>query len=346
MALSPENERHAAQILAGTEGRKKGHKFERVLTDLINGIDWQKESFDNDYEDKHIIIGNPPYSIVSYIVNKEDLQDIRRIKASWLGGLATSGEGDLLKDNYGNSITKSKSDILLEFEYNNTRRIIGLSVKSCNNRQPTNAQLYFSTASAFSSFLRKNGIDVSNDAEIALKMFCGDDGYKPIDTLKEIEKRQSDSRRWFWEELPEKDRLEWKNIFKDYQDDITRLLLQKAYKDDPYPPRYVAHKTKKADNFKSTEIGIYTIDELIDLSKEYSGFVLKPYYIRKGTYKNDPNQHLAPRFGIVQMQRGGQKQHPTQLQFNLEAGYFYKLRTLYSSNDNQKTNKQQTLTSL
>ena len=36
-------------------------------------------------------------------------------------------------------------------------------------------------------------------------------------------------------------------------------------------------------------------------------------------------KHLAPRFGIVQMQRGGQKQHPDQLQFNLEAGYFYKL---------------------
>tara|TARA_R100000808_G_scaffold23266_1_gene51440 strand:- start:49 stop:249 length:201 start_codon:yes stop_codon:yes gene_type:complete len=34
--------------------------------------------------------------------------------------------------------------------------------------------------------------------------------------------------------------------------------------------------------------------------------------------------HEAPRFGIIQMQRGGQKQHPTQLQFNLEAGYFYK----------------------
>ena len=34
---------------------------------------------------------------------------------------------------------------------------------------------------------------------------------------------------------------------------------------------------------------------------------------------------MAPRFGIVQMQRGGQAQHPEQLQFNLQAGYFYKI---------------------
>lgn len=50
------------------------------------------------------------------------------------------------------------------------------------------------------------------------------------------------------------------------------------------------------------------------------------YAVRKGTYKDPLGvQHEAPRFGIVQMQRGGQKQHPTQLQFNLKAGYFYKI---------------------
>ncbi len=35
--------------------------------------------------------------------------------------------------------------------------------------------------------------------------------------------------------------------------------------------------------------------------------------------------HQAPRFGVIQMQRGGQKQHPEQLQFNLEASYFRKI---------------------
>lgn len=39
-------------------------------------------------------------------------------------------------------------------------------------------------------------------------------------------------------------------------------------------------------------------------------------------------KHKAPKFGVVQMQRGGQKQHPTQLQFNLKAGYFYALAKL------------------
>ena len=52
--------------------------------------------------------------------------------------------------------------------------------------------------------------------------------------------------------------------------------------------------------------------------------IKKGYSVRKGQYR-DPEgaEHEAPRFGIVQMQRGGQKQHPTQLQFNLKAGYFY-----------------------
>ena len=58
----------------------------------------------------------------------------------------------------------------------------------------------------------------------------------------------------------------------------------------------------------------------------YSGFSHKEYSVRKGSFK-DPEgvKHQAPRFGIIQMQRGGQKQHPTQLQFNLQAGYFYKI---------------------
>ena len=40
MALNPENKKHAAQILAGTTGRSAGHKFEELMTEIINGIDW------------------------------------------------------------------------------------------------------------------------------------------------------------------------------------------------------------------------------------------------------------------------------------------------------------------
>ena len=89
------------------------------------------------------------------------------------------------------------------------------------------------------------------------------------------------------------------------------------------------HKTKAAPNLGETEVAIYAIDELVELSARYQGFATKSYSVRKGSYK-DPNgvSHLAPRFGIVQMQRGGQQQHPDQLQFNLEAGYFYKLEKL------------------
>jgi hypothetical protein len=95
---------------------------------------------------------------------------------------------------------------------------------------------------------------------------------------------------------------------------------------DPFVPEYVLHKTKKAPSWDKTEIAIYAIDELIELSREYQGYCTRPYSVKKGSYKDPIGvTHLAPRFGIIQMQRGGQAQHPEQLQFNLEAGYFYKI---------------------
>ena len=47
--------------------------------------------------------------------------------------------------------------------------------------------------------------------------------------------------------------------------------------------------------------------------------------VRKGRFKGDPHEHLAPRFGIVQFQPLGNTQNRNQLQFNLEANYFNKL---------------------
>ena len=86
------------------------------------------------------------------------------------------------------------------------------------------------------------------------------------------------------------------------------------------------HKTRKVDASEDEEFAILSIDQLIDLSAEYRGFEKKKYQVNKGSYRDPRNiYHEAPRFGTVQMQRGGQKQHPTQLQFNLEAGYFYKI---------------------
>lgn len=95
---------------------------------------------------------------------------------------------------------------------------------------------------------------------------------------------------------------------------------------DPFVPDFLLHKTRLAPSWGATEVAIYSINELVTLSRAYQRFATRRYSVRKGSYR-DPEgvEHFAPRFGIVQMQRGGQKQHPEQLQFNLEAGYFYKI---------------------
>ena len=200
-----------------------------------------------------------------------------------------------------------------------------VSTKQCNKPTPTNAQLYFTTARAFSRLLQENGILVSDVATIALRQFCGDSGYRPSDAGSAGD-RLTDPRRYFWEEIDATGRCEWEAIFTTYQDQISRLLLQKAYLNDPFIPDYLLHKTKCSSAWNSTEIAIYSIDELVALSAAYRKFALRSYSVRKGSYKDPAGvTHLAPRFGIIQMQRGGQAQHPEQLQFNLEAGYFYKI---------------------
>jgi hypothetical protein len=205
-------------------------------------------------------------------------------------------------------------------------RTVGISTKQCNNRNPTNAQLYFTTAQGFSNLLIRNGIPVSPQAIDALKQFCGDTGYRPEDDSMVLHDRPTDPRRWFWEEIDDVGRQEWESIFSSRQDEVSRLLFQKAYLNDPFAPDYLIHKTRYAASWERTEVALYSIAELIALSRKYGGFSKKQYSVKKGSYK-DPwgIVHDAPRFGIIQMQRGGQTQHPTQLQFNLEAGYFYKI---------------------
>ena len=69
-----------------------------------------------------------------------------------------------------------------------------------------------------------------------------------------------------------------------------------------------------------------TILELIRLSRKHASFNVRRYRVSKGSFPDPPSvEHEAPRFGIVQMQRGGQRQHPHQLQFNLQSAYFYKI---------------------
>lgn len=324
MALIARDEQHQQQINAGISGRKRGHKFEETLTNCINSLKITRIGpATTSTINKHIFQGNPAIQLLQYIADRENFT-ITHVKAYWLGGLATSGKGDMLLDQNGNPITGSKSDVLLQIVCDSGVKIIGVSVKTCNKSTPTNDQMYFSTARAFCKLLEDNGIGVSQEAKIGMSQFCGDDGFRPVDLLPPdvVATRRSDPNRFYWEELSAKAKTDWKKIFEKYQDKITMLLFQKAYKNDPYPPTYLLHQTVKYDDFTNCKTAIFTMDEIVLLSKQFQGYVLSPYKIRKGTYKNDPNEHLAPRFGFIQFQRGGQKQHPTQLQFNLKAGYF------------------------
>lgn len=327
MALTPNNEVHALQIQAGILGRKTGHKFEDQITEKINGFDYPI-TFKGS-TNQHLKIGAPAITLLEYIATIQKVDSIQHAAAISTGALATSEHGKKWLELNGVKVKRCKSDLIITLKLPNHAAPItmGISTKQCNNKNPTNAQLFFTTARGFCNLLRQNGFEVSEEAIHALRQFCGDKGFRPLDEPNLYNNRVTDPRRFFWEEINKAGRLELEKLFSVYQDDITRLLLQKAYLEDPYSPDILAHKTKKSPSWEQTELAIYTIEEIVALSREYGGFRLKPYAVRKGRYK-DPKgtQHLAPRFGIVQMQRGGQAQHPEQLQFNLEAGYFYKIK--------------------
>ena len=320
MPLAPRDQQHEMQIEAGAAGRKRGHSFEAKLSSAINSMD--SKHFVPSVNKTHIYNGNPAVEILQYISNDRDIE-VLDARASWLGGLATSGLGDALLDERGNPITKSKSDVLIELTTNRGVETVGVSVKTCNKKTPTNDQMFFTTARAFCQLLRYNTIAVSQEAEKGLSMFCGDAGYRPLDLLskEELVRRISDPNRYYWEEISERAQNEWKQIFEQYQDSISMLLFQKAYKNDPYPPEYLLHQTVKYSDFDHCETAIFSMEEIVACSRAHCGYILSTYKVRKGSYKTDI-EHLAPRFGFIQFQRGGQRQHPTQLQFNLKAGYF------------------------
>jgi len=325
MALTPIDDIHALQIQAGTLGRNEGHKFEDEIANRINTIAYPFSC--QVLPAGHVFTGCPALLLLSYVGQHAGFTSIPKATAISTGALATSEEGlDWLSVN-GVEVKKCKSDLVITLhDANNNLATYGISTKQCNNPTPTNAQLYFTTARAFASLLVNNEIAVSERAVRSLRQFCGDEGFRPEDDPPSMVVRETDPRRYFWEEIDSQGREEWEAIFGDRQDHVTRLLLQKAYMDDPFIPEFLLHKTKKADEWISTEVAIYSIDELVGLSRNYGGFRVKPYRVNKGSYRDPVGvEHHAPRFGIVQMQRGGQAQHPTQLQFNLEAGYFYKI---------------------
>lgn len=327
MALIPRNKKHQNQILAGTIGRNKGHEFEERIVDKINRYSEKDlHSLAPVNLGEIIYRGDPSKLILRFLRTYLD-KEIREVEAICLGTIATSKNVSSVTFN-GQKIKASKSDIIIRFSSeHNFSKNIGVSIKTCNAKTPTNDQLFFTTASAFCNLLRENGLKVKKNSEIALKMFCGDTGFRPVD-MDSVKNRKSDPERWFWEELPPINRKDLETLLDNKQNEITEILFKKAYLKDPFPPEFLMHQTKRFDNFCNVEIAIFSISQLVKLSRRYSRFDLRPYKIRKGRFKKDPHTHLAPRFGIVQMQRGGQKQHPTQLQFNLKAGYFYHLLKL------------------
>ncbi|PCJ59538.1 MAG: hypothetical protein COA73_09000 [Candidatus Hydrogenedentota bacterium] len=322
MALKPTDSQHALQILAGKSGRKRGHKFESELTNLINSRTFPAQA---NKLNSNVIKGDPAVLLISKALRYLNWEQCDNVTAIALGALATAEEGKKWLKVNGIAVKACKSDILLTLSKGTTVETVGVSVKQCYTRRPTNAQLYFTTATAFCRLLERNDIQVTENAIIALRQFCGDKGYRPLDEPEILRGRNTNPRRYFWEETQSRGRKELEKIMSSKQNEITKLLLQKAYPDDPFPPYLLIHKTRKLDEDEQ-EFALYDIDELVNLSREYSGFSTKLYTVRKGQYKDPVGiQHEAPRFGIIQMQRGGQKQHPTQLQFNLQAGYFYKI---------------------
>lgn len=328
MTLTPTNQAHALQIQAGVVGRKAGHAFENLICTEINSLCYPYTP--NDIPVKHLATGDPAVLLLGYIARFFNEEGFASVTALSTGALATVEGGRQWLHINGSAVGRCKSDIVLIINFISGNSLtVGISTKQCNNAKPTNAQLYFTTAHGFSKLLRNNGIPVSVGAETALKQFCGDTGFRPSDDPMHLINRASDPRRFFWEELSLPFRSEWESIFQSRQDDVTRLLLQKAYLNDPFVPDFILHKTKLAAVWSDTEVAIFTVNELIKLSKLYQGFATKSYRVTKGSYRDPIGvSHQAPRFGIVQMQRGGQSQHPEQLQFNLEAGYFYRLENI------------------
>src|SRR5690606_19676936 len=121
----------------------------------------------------------PEISIVKKALKVLGWENCHIVEAIALGSLATAEEGKKWLEVNGMRVKACKSDILLTI-YNNDLKFmetVGVSVKQCSNKTPTNAQLYFTTARAFCELLRNNGIPVSDVAVNALRQFCGDNGF-------------------------------------------------------------------------------------------------------------------------------------------------------------------------
>lgn len=304
MALHPVDEVHALQIQAGTLGRRAGHEFEDAITLGVNALRYPLRT--EVAAGTHVFVGDPASLLIQYIAARNGSGIVRRARALSTGALATSEDGRRWLSVNGANVSRCKSDLVVTATLEDNKELtVGVSTKQCNNPTPTNAQLYFTTARGFSALLQNNGIPVAAASIDALRRFCGDVGFRPSDFPDLLNGRLVDPRRFFWEEIgPE--RAQWERILSAHQSDVTRLLLQKAYLEDSLVPEFLLHKTRRTASWSETELALYGIEELIALSARYQGFATRAYSVRKGSFRDPPGiEHLAPRFGVVQMQRGG-----------------------------------------
>jgi hypothetical protein len=226
MALQPIDEKHALQIQAGTLGRHTGHDFEGRIAAEINSLAYPCVTLP---PNAHVQRGDPALLLLNYISSAEGIATVIKATAISTGALATSEAGKQWLSINGSTVSRCKSDLVITVDSSDGRSVtVGVSTKQCGNAKPTNAQLYFTTACGFANLLNKNGFAVSAIAIAGLRRFCGDIDFRPSD-LEDCTARAVDPRRYFWEEIPRDARTAWETLFSDRQDDITRLLLQKAY---------------------------------------------------------------------------------------------------------------------
>lgn len=283
MALAPIDETHALQIQAGTLGRKTGHLFEDTITSQIN--DFQCLIRIAARQNGHVFTGDPASLLLNYIGKAEILKP-SHLWSRFPQVLSQHRKLEKLafcKWRLALKMQKRHSNYAL---HSNDGRTITVGFLRSSATTPPQQMLNCTLLQQGGfQLLLSNEIPVSENAILALRQFCGDMGFRPCDNPT-IRNRLTDPRRYFWEEINEDGRVEWESILLTRQDDISRLLFQKAYIDDPFTPEYILHKTKASPSWNQTEVAIHTIDEIVSLSRRHQGFTKKSYSVRKGSYKD------------------------------------------------------------
>jgi hypothetical protein len=160
MPLEPENERHAAQIQAGTIGRRRGHSFEAVLAEQVSKLPMPFRR--QPLAEGCLFKGNPGLALLIFVLNSLKIDAVENAEGISAGALATAEAGGRELVVGGTQVRRCKSDVILVLRSRGKTITKGVSVKQCSNRNPTNAQLYFSTAVAFCELPRVSGYYVKS----------------------------------------------------------------------------------------------------------------------------------------------------------------------------------------